>query len=95
MLNWATMREEEVDISALTPSNGVMELSENEKEIIDALNEGETGVEHLSSKAELEKEEKIIDEESLESKLRKKINEIAYENPEKVLQILRYWINNG
>jgi len=89
------MREEIVDIAELEASNGMMELSESEKEIIDALNEGETGIEHLSVKSDTEKEEEFINEESLEAKLRKKINEIAYDNPENVLQILRYWINNG
>ncbi len=95
ILNWATMREEVLDINELEASNGLMELSESEKEIIDALNDGETGIEHLSTKSDTNKEEDVINEESLEAKLRKKINEIAYENPENVLQILRYWINNG
>ena len=95
ILNWATMREEEVDVAELEASNGTMELSASEQEIIDALNDGETGIEHLSSKSDTSTTEDEIHEESLDKKLRNKINEIAYENPDKVLQILRYWINNG
>ena len=95
VLNWATMREEEVDVAELEAMNGMMELSDGEQEIIDALEDGDTGIEHLSSKPTALDEESVIREESLESKLRHKINEIAYENPDKVLQILRYWINNG
>ncbi|MBN2693025.1 flagellar M-ring protein FliF [bacterium] len=95
MLGWAMMKEEEVDAIELQTGEEMRELAEGDSSALSTrLREGEAGIDKLSSAEGAGITSEEMKEESLEMKLRRKINEIAYENPEKVLQIIRYWIVN-
>ncbi len=95
MLGWAMMKEEEVDAIELQTGEEMRELAEGDSTALSTrLREGEAGIDRLSSAERSLEGGEESKEESLEMKLRRKINEIAYENPEKVLQIIRYWIVN-
>lgn len=89
IMGWAMVREEEVELSELGEGDEIQALTEGTD--LDELAPGEAGIEHLASPGG-ESVEKS--EDSLEMKLRRRINEIAYDNPEKVIQILRYWVTN-
>lgn len=91
ILGWATIKEDEVESSEITSADELKELAGHPE--LAQLKAGEAGIDKVALPG-IEQEMKQK-EETLEVKMKRRINEIAYENPDKVLQILRYWISNN
>lgn len=91
ILSWATIKEDEVESSEITSADELKELAGHPE--LAQLKAGEAGIDKVALPGS--EQEMIQKEETLDVKMRRRINEIAYENPDKVLQILRYWISNN
>lgn len=91
ILGWATIKEDEVESSEITSADELKELAGHPE--LAQLKAGETGIDKVLLPGS--EQEAVQKEETMDVKMRRRINEIAYENPDKVLQILRYWISNN